>query len=153
MSYSHFIQSRLIRRVGLGLVVAAVAAPSVAASALPSIGVDSDGNLVPKSPPMSYVLPQVEVNADGFLNAKPTFQPNFPIPDGSWYTAADAPQFPPASINWDRPEAAAPATPSSTPAFDYRDAGMGAAIALGAALLAIAGVLALRRTRRSAPLA
>jgi LPXTG-motif cell wall-anchored protein len=37
--------------------------------------------------------------------------------------------------------------------FDYRDAGIGAAIAVGAALLAALGFLALRRNRRTTGLA
>jgi LPXTG-motif cell wall-anchored protein len=51
-----------------------------------------------------------------------------------------------------QPPAEAPVTPVSVPGFDYRDAGIGAAITLGAALLAAAGFLALRRSRRTAGL-
>ena len=43
--------------------------------------------------------------------------------------------------------------PVAAPGFDYGDAVIGAAIAFCAALLAAAGVLALRRSRRSATLA
>jgi hypothetical protein len=79
----------------------------------------------------------------------------FPTWTVNWAEPATqaAPEFPTWQINWAQPSTEAPATPVSVPGFDYRDAGIGAAIALGAALLAAAGVLALRRNRRTASIA
>src|SRR5262245_23061442 len=85
MSHSHHISSRFIRRIALGLAVAAIAAPSAAASepysplytrtdpgtvVLPAVGVTSDGFLTAKVPPIRVALPAVEVTSDGFLTAK-----------------------------------------------------------------------------------
>jgi hypothetical protein len=169
MSFSHHISSRVIRRVALGLTVAAVAVPSAAASqpdaslstrtaadtiVLPAVEVNKDGYLTATSPPITVVLPSVEVNSDGFLTARPTFEPNFPIPSVNWHAQSQgAPEFPSAQIRWSHPEAATPVNPVSVRGFDYGDAAIGAAIALGAALLATLCALVLRRSRRSATLA
>jgi hypothetical protein len=63
-----------------------------------------------------------------------------------------APEFPTWTVDWAQPKA--PESPAATPTgFDYGDAGIGAAIAFGAALLAAAGFLVLHRSRRRAGLA
>jgi hypothetical protein len=103
---------------------------------------------------MRIVLPAVEVNEDGFLTAERVFEPNFPIPNVNWHPQSrGAPEFPSTQVNWSQPEASAPIVPVSTPGFDFGDAGIGAGIALGAALLAALCVLALRRSRNPAALA
>jgi hypothetical protein len=108
----------------------------------------------PEVPGIKVVLPSVEVNGDGFLTAERVFGPNFPVPIVNWHAQSrGAPEFPSIHVNWSQPEASAPIVPVSTPGFDFGDAGIGAAVALGAALLAALGVLALRRNRRSATLA
>jgi hypothetical protein len=144
MSYSHHIRSRLIRRVALGLAVAAVAAPSAAASGLSSLEVTPDGYLQAKTPPSTVVLPQIEVGPDGYLQAKSppstVVLPQIEVGPGG------------PAINWNQSQTDAPATRVSTPGFDYSDAGIGATITFGAALLGAAGLLALRRSRRSATL-
>jgi hypothetical protein len=60
-----------------------------------------------------------------------------------------APEFPTWTVDWAQPNA--PESPAATPTgFDYGDASIGAAIAFSAGLLAAAGFLGLRRSRRPA---
>jgi hypothetical protein len=128
-------------RMALGLVLTAITAPAAQAQTSQS-DVRHGG----------AEFPTWTVNwAEPAAQAGPEF-PTYPI---AWAqpTQYGAPEFPPSQINWAQPSTEAPATPVSVPGFDYRDAGIGAAIALGAALLAAAGFLALRRNRRTVGLA
>ncbi len=105
---------RWLRRLALGLAVAAVAAPS--AQAITPIGA-----------------------------------PEFPTWTVNWAEPAPQapPEFPTWTVGWAQPKA--PESPAATPTgFDYDDAGIVAAIAFGVALLAAAGFLGLRRSRRPA---
>lgn len=100
-----------LRRLALGLAVAAAAAPSAQA-------------------------------------ASPIGAPEFPTWNVSW--AERAPQAPPEFPTWTvgfvQPKALE--SPAAAPTgFDYGDAGIGAAIAFGAALLGTVGFLRLRRSR------
>jgi hypothetical protein len=70
-------------------------------------------------------------------------------PSAQAITPRGASEFPTWTVNWAQPKA--PESPAAAPTgFDYGDAGIGAAIAFGAALLAAAGFLGLRRSRRPA---
>jgi hypothetical protein len=104
---------RWLRRLALGLAVAAVAAPSAQA-------------------------------------ITPIVAPEFPTWTVNWVERPQAaPEFPTWTVDWAQPKA--PESPTATPTgFDYADAGIGAAIAFGAALLAAASFLGLRRSRRPA---
>ena len=123
---------RWLRRLALGLAVAAVAAPS--AQAITPIG-------APEFP--TWTVDWAEPATAG---CPPSSRP------GPW-AGPSGRRLPPSSrpgpVGWAQPKA--PESPAATPTgFDYGDAGIVAAIAFGAALLAAAGFLGLRRSRRSA---
>ena len=119
---------RWLRRLALGLAVAAVAAPS--AQAITPIGAPE--------------FPTWTVN---WAEPAPQAAREFPTWAVGWAERPQAaPEFPTWPVDWRQPNA--PESPAATPtAFDYGDASIGAAIALGAALLAAAGFLGLRRSR------
>jgi hypothetical protein len=130
---------RWVKRLALGLALAAIAAPSAQADVSPS-----------REQPVAAEFPTWPIN----WNKEPVAA-EFPMYPINWAQPRHygAPEFPTWPINWAQPATEAPGTPVSVPGFDYRDAGIGAAIALGVALLTAAGFLALRRNRRTAGLA
>jgi hypothetical protein len=136
-------RGRWARRLALGLALAAAAVPTAqAASEFPTHATSGPAAATWDQQPVAN------------WNREPAAA-EFPMWTVNWAEPAlhGAPEFPPSQINWAEPSIDAPATPVSGPGFDYRDAGIGAAIALGAALLAATGFLVLRRNRRAAGLA
>ena len=124
---------RWLRRLALGLAVAAVAAPSAQAITPRGASEFPTWTVVWAEPP-------------------PQAAREFPTWTVDWAERPQAaPEFPTWPVDWRQPNA--PESPAATPtAFDYGDASIGAAIAFGAALLAAAGFLGLRRSRWSAGL-
>lgn len=160
MTFKARTYRKWVRRLALGLALAAIAAPSAQA-----IGVGGQppprhddgprpGNLV--TAPVE--LPAIEVDSNGYLQAKPSVgptdvpTPQVTIPEG-WGNA----QFGPANFVT-VPSASpsvplgdpSPTAPVATPEFDWADAGVGIAIGAGLALLLAAGLMLGRRRGRFA---